>query len=116
MLRATDVVGNAITCQLTFFGIGAPGAIPHDQHLPDVPRAQHFVSFQNGTGPGLKRINVKVNGVVFKSGQLAPGERGTFDIASAMTAANNRVAIDMEGNKNATAVVILHDGSASLLG
>jgi uncharacterized protein YvpB len=115
VLRATDVVGNTITCQLTFFGIGAPGAIPHDQHFLDLPRAQHFVSFQNGT-PGLKRINVKVNGVVFKSGQLAPGERGTFDIASAMTATNNRIAIDMEGNKNATLVVIFHDGSASLLG
>ena len=57
-----------------------------------------------------------MNGVIFKHGQLAPGERGTFDIASAMTDGVNRVSIEVDGNRHATATVIFHDGSASLLG
>ena len=115
-LRATDVNGNAVTCQLTFVAIGSAGAFPRTRRSPDLPRAQHFVSFQNGTDPGLKRIIVKVNGVVFKHGQLLPGQRETFDIASAMTNGINRVSIEVEGNKHATATVIFHDGSASPLG
>ncbi len=115
-LRATDANGNAVTCQLTFVAIGRPGEFPHDQKIPDIPRAQHFVSFQNGTDPGLRRIHVKVNGIFFKHGQLAPGARATFDIASAMTNGVNRVAVDIDGNKGATAIVIFHDGSASALG
>ena len=40
----------------------------------------------------------------------------TFDIASAMTDGINRVSIEVDGNKHATATVIFHDGSASPLG
>ena len=32
-LRATDVNGNAVTCQLTFFAIGSAGAFPQNQKI-----------------------------------------------------------------------------------
>ena len=86
-----------------------------NQKIPDLPRAQHFVSFQNGD-PGLKRIIVKVNGVVFKQRTARAGRARDLDIASAMTSGVNNVAVEIEGNKHATATVIFHDGSASLLG
>ena len=76
----------------------------------DVPRAEDKVTITNGT-PGLKKIEIIVNGKTFKVVGLKDGEETTVDISPAMVDGDaNQVDFEVKGKPGSYANVMIWDG------
>jgi hypothetical protein len=111
-LIVSDLAGNQRVCDpiQTFVTRSENGT--QVQTFRDVPQAESQISITNGN-PGLKKVEITVNGVKFKAKELKDGDRTTIDISSALHAGeNNVVSIKGTGKKDGWADVVIWDGNA----
>jgi hypothetical protein len=108
-IRATDLAGNVALCDPIITELVRDENRAVTQTFTDVPDAEHVVTVFNGN-PGFKKLEVTVNGQLFKIKNLAPGEETSISVAAAMRPGDNAVTLTAKGKKGATATVMLWDG------
>ena len=110
-LRVTDMAGNATECDpvLTSVIRDPGGDQPASETFSGLAQAESKVTIVNGD-PGMKKVNLVVNGVKFKESGLAPAEVRTFDVAPAMRPGDgNTITISARGSKGASADIVISD-------
>ncbi|HET9229420.1 MAG TPA: hypothetical protein VFR31_22260, partial [Thermoanaerobaculia bacterium] len=109
--RVTDLAGNTRLCDpIMLLLIRDKSESASLDAGNDVPRAEDKVTITNGS-PGLKKIDILVNGQTFKVTGLKDGEETTVDISSAMVDGDtNQVSFEVKGKKGAFANVMIWDG------
>jgi hypothetical protein len=109
-LQATDMAGNVVTCDPEMVTVNGGVGRPVSKVVTGVAQAESTVSIFNNT-PGVKQIDVKVNGKLFKVTRLHDGEARTIDIASALKAGtNNTVVLTARGSSGSAEVLITDMG------
>ncbi len=85
------------------------GAVPLSDAFVGIPAAESTLEIAHGR-PGFTRIDVTVNGAVFRIRGLHNREQRTVDLARAMRpGTQNAIAFRGYGRRGATASVLLHD-------
>ncbi|HWM94019.1 MAG TPA: hypothetical protein VN493_24890 [Thermoanaerobaculia bacterium] len=109
--RVTDLAGNVALCDpILLLLVNDKSESATLSAGSDVPRAEHIVTITNGT-PGLKKIEIVVNGKTFKVAGLKDGEETTVDIAPAMVDGDaNQVDFQVKGKPGSYANVMIWDG------
>lgn len=109
--RVTDLAGNTRLCDpIMLLLIRDKSESASLDAGSDVPRAEDKVTITNGS-PGLKKIDILVNGQTFKVTGLKDGEETTVDISSAMVDGDtNQVSFEVKGKKGSFANVMIWDG------
>lgn len=109
--RVTDLAGNVRLCDpILLLLVRDKSGIATLNAGNDVPRAEDKVTITNGK-PGLKKIDIFVNGQAFKVTGLKDGEETTVDISSAMVEGDaNKVSFEVKGKPGAFANVMIWDG------
>lgn len=107
--RVTDLAGNVAICDPILLLIVRQNGESLADVNNDVPRAEDKVTVTNGT-PGVKNLEVRVNGTKFKLNGLKDGEERTLDISSAMVDGNNTVTFKATGKPGGWANVMIWDG------
>jgi hypothetical protein len=105
-----DLGGNKVTCDpidyMVIRDAGKPETVTHT----DVPEAEGVVTLTNGT-PGVKRVEIVVNGQEFVVNALTDGEVVTVDVSSAMQPGDtNTVSITARGGTASSVHVLIWDG------
>jgi hypothetical protein len=109
-LQATDVAGNATTCDPAMVTVTGRAGKPVSKVVTGVAQAESTVSIYNST-PGLKQLNVMVNGKLFKVTRLHDGEVRTIDVAAGLTAGNhNTIVLTPHGSSGSADVLITDMG------
>jgi hypothetical protein len=110
-IQVTDLAGNVVTCDPIITLIQRSTKTDPQQNRLRVPAEESKVQIMNGE-PGLRTFTALVNGVTFKVTGLRNNEVRTLDISSAMRPGNkNIVYVKGHGPQNASATVVLSDGS-----
>ena len=78
------------------------------QTFAGVPPAEHLIGVTNGD-PGLKRLNIGVNGARFTTLSLGDNETRSLDVAAAMTEKENTITLLGAGELGASAAVVIGD-------
>jgi hypothetical protein len=86
---ATDLAGSEVTCDPVVTRVVRENGKPADQTFTGLPDFESKSRSQ--TGPGIRTLDVVVNGITFKLTGLGPGETRTIDIASAMLPGSDNV-------------------------
>jgi hypothetical protein len=109
-IEITDVAGNTAVCDPIVALLIRDSNQPETQTFRDVPQAEGKVSIVNGT-PGIKSVEIFVNGVKYKAKNLSDGETAMLDIAPALHAGNdNVVSVKAKGKKGGWADIVIWDG------
>jgi len=109
-VTVTDVAGNQAICDPITTMLVRDSNAPETQTFRDVPQAEGHITIMNGR-PGVKNVEIWVNGVKFKAKSLKDGEQTTIDASSAMHSGNNNViAIKGGGKKGVSAEIAIWDG------
>jgi hypothetical protein len=87
---ATDLAGNQTTCDPIVTRVLRENGRPADQIFTGLPDFESKVTVSNGT-PGVKSVDIVVNGIAFRLNGLRDGEVRTIDVASAMLPGNDNV-------------------------
>jgi hypothetical protein len=108
-IRVMDVAGNIQICDpvvdLNVRESGEPAA----KTYTDLPAVESKITITNGD-PGLRRLDVTVNGKTWKVTGLADNEVRTLDVASAMVAGdNNTITVKGYGRPGAQALIVIAD-------
>lgn len=82
-LRVADTAGNVITCDPIVTEEIREAGRPQSRTWTDVPPEERFVTVYNGE-PGLRMLEIEVNGRKFRIAGLRPGEERTLDVGSAV--------------------------------
>lgn len=82
-LRVTDTVGNVTLCDPILTEEIRTAGRPQSRTWTDVPPEERFVTVINGD-PGLRMLEIEVNGRIFRLTGLRPGEERTIDVGSAV--------------------------------
>jgi hypothetical protein len=110
-IQVTDLAGNVVTCDPIITLIQRSTKEDPQQNRLRVPAEESKIQIMNGE-PGLRTFTALVNGVTFKVTGLRNNEVRTLDVSSAMRAGNkNVVFVKGHGPQNASATVVLSDGS-----
>ncbi len=105
-LKATDLAGNVTTCDPALVTVKSGAGRATSQVVTGVSQAESRVSIYNNA-PGVRQIDIKVNGKLFKATRLADGEVRTINVASGLTAGNhNRIVLTARGGSGSADVVI----------
>jgi hypothetical protein len=113
-LELKDVAGNTTVCDPIVTTLTRPahlkaGAKPTRQTFVGVPFAESKLRLTNGR-PGLTRVDVVVNGRLFKLGALRPGAKRFVDLASAMRPGrSNTIVLRPYGPRGANATIFVAD-------
>lgn len=108
-LRVTDQAGNSSECDPVMTQVSRETGKPQSQTFGGIPPAEHFVTVLNGT-PGLKHLEVNVNGRSFRLQNLAPGEQRKLDVAAAMLVGkDSTITLTPHGKPGGSATVLIHD-------
>jgi hypothetical protein len=106
---ATDLAGNSVVCDPVAGILVRESGASAPLVLSGIPQAEGTVTVVNGS-PGVRTIELAVNGVVFRLTGLAAGETRTLDVSSAMLpGSGNVVVVTGHGRPGATATVVVHD-------
>ncbi|HEX9944551.1 MAG TPA: hypothetical protein VGG03_21275 [Thermoanaerobaculia bacterium] len=108
-IRATDGAGNVAICDPIHVVFERGSGRPLRDVFVDVPRAEDKVTIRNGK-PGFTRVEIRVNGILFRVTGLKRGEERTVDISSAMVFERNTISIVGRGPKASWAETIIWDG------
>jgi hypothetical protein len=107
--QAIDMAGNTVVCDPVITIVTRDESKPVTQTFSDIPAAEHLVRVYNGN-PGVMKLDVTVNGRVWKIKKLSPGEEQVIDVAGAMHAgSDNIVAVTAQGKAGGTAMVVISD-------
>jgi len=109
--RVTDLAGNVRICDpILLLLVRDKSESASLSAGSDVPRAEDKVTITNGA-PGLKKIDIIVNGQTFKVNGLKDGEEVTVDISPAMVDGDaNKVDFQVKGKPGSFANVMIWDG------
>jgi hypothetical protein len=104
VLKATDLAGNVTTCDPAI--VTVKSSANKATTITGVAQAESSVSIYNNT-PGVRQIDIRVNGKLFRATRLANGEVRTINVASALKAGNNnRIVLTARGGSGSAEVVI----------
>lgn len=106
-MTITDAAGrtNTVNCD-PIAATATAGGIAKKHTLKKLGRDMRFLSVANGT-PGLRKINIGVNGRLFKVLTLADGKRAKLNLGKALTRKSNTVTISGRGKSKATAEIMI---------
>jgi hypothetical protein len=110
-LQVTDVPGNSTICDPELVSLtGVVTGKPVSKVVSGVAQTESTVAIHNNS-PGLKRVDVTVNGQLFKVIGLRNGEVRTIDVAAALKPGNNNTVVltPRETTNNGTADVVISD-------
>jgi hypothetical protein len=108
-IRAIDFFGNTMLCDPVTTVVTRLRHENGTQTFTGIPEAEHFVTVQNGS-PGVRRLDVVVNGETFRVRKLDDSEIALIDIASAMeNGPVNTVTLVPYGKKGDSALVMIAD-------
>lgn len=108
-LSVKDVAGNETICDPLLTVVIREAGKPEAETYTGLPQAESKVAITNGT-PGVRNLELNVNGTVFKVNGLKDGATTDLDISSAMHAGNdNTVTITARGKPGASAFVVISD-------
>ena len=108
-IRAIDAAGNTMLCDPVSTTVTR---LKHEngiQTFNDIPDVEHFVTVENDN-PGLRRLDVIVNGRTFRVRKLDDYEIALIDISSAMAPGPvNTITLVPYGKKGDSAIVMIAD-------
>jgi hypothetical protein len=109
-MLVTDLAGNTAVCDpILSLMVRDSGGSAQETHT-DVPQIEDKVTLTNGA-PGVKNVEIIVNGKKFKVAGLKDEEEVTVDIASAMRPGDNTVTLKANGPRNSFVNVMIWDGN-----
>jgi len=112
-LAVGDVEGNCTSCDPILTHILTGKGHGREQSFTNMDALERVVTLCNGS-PGLRNVEVLVNGRRFRLFKLKDGERRTLDISRAMLPGDHNVLV-LRGNGNAgsRADIIIWDGGGN---
>lgn len=109
-LRVRDVAGNQTECDPVLTAEARSAGRPESHVFPGIPPEEHVVTVLNGN-PGLKQIQIDVNGRKFILAGLRSGEERTIDVASAIVpGVNSTFTLTSHGEPGGVATIMIWDG------
>ena len=106
-VKAYDVFGNNVTCDPVETTVTKLRHERGIQTFTQIPYDEHIVTITNGT-PGLRGLDVVVNGTVFRARKLDDGEIVVIDVRSAMyRRRDNTITLIPRGKKGESADVTI---------
>lgn len=110
-LQVSDLAGNTTTCDPILGLITRTEGKEEAQTIDGVDAAEHVVTVFNGK-PGLRSLEIHVNGKKFKMGDLSDGAKHSVDVGSAMrSGANNTIVLKGKGHPGGAANFMIWDGN-----
>lgn len=110
-LRVTDTAGNMTSCDPILTEEIRTTGKPVSHTYRGVPAAEHRVTVTNGD-PGLQRLDIEVNGHLFRMTGLGAEEVRTLDVASAVTpGVASTFVLTAHGRPGGRAAVLIWDGN-----
>jgi len=107
----TDLAGNTVTCDPVITLVQRSSTTDPQASKAQVDQAENKLLIMNST-PGLKNLEVAVNGTKMKVTGLKDGESRTLDLSRAMVpGSNNVITVKGHGPVNSSAMVVVSDGS-----
>lgn len=114
-LRVTDQAGNSTECDPVLTEVVRETGKPQSQTFGGVPPEERAVTVFNGN-PGLKSLDVEVNGLRYRLNDLAPGEQRTLDVGAAVQAGvDSTFVLTSHGKPGGSAVVMIWEGEQELV-
>jgi hypothetical protein len=89
-IRATDVKGNPTVCDPVLVDVPRDTGRPVSETYSGLKAEESAVTVDNGS-PGLRKLEVEVNGETFRVTGLGDGERKLLDVSSAMVPGSSNV-------------------------
>lgn len=112
-LRATDLAGNVTECDPVLTEELRVAGRPVPSVYGDVPPEERFVTVFNGD-PGLRMLEVEVNGQRFRMTGLRPGEERTLDVSAAIREGQTSIfSLTSHGKPGGSATVLIWDGNGT---
>lgn len=109
-LRITDQAGNSTECDPVLTQMVRETGKPESQIFSGVPPEERAVTVFNGN-PGLKTLDIDVNGRRYKMNNLAPGEQRTLDVGAAVhEGVDSTFTLTTHGQPGGSAVVMIWEG------
>jgi hypothetical protein len=107
----TDLAGNTVTCDPVITLVQRSSTTDPQGSKSLVDQAENKLLIMNST-PGLKNLEVTVNGTKLKVTGLKDGENRTLDLSGAMVpGSKNSITVKGHGPVNSSAMVVVSDGS-----
>jgi hypothetical protein len=111
-IRATDVAGNEIDCDPVITQVIRATGRPEVQTYTGVPSTERAVTIFNGD-PGLKQVQIDVNGRKFNVSGLQDGEKRTIDVGAAIVpGVDSTFKLTAHGKPGGTAEIVFWDGNS----
>jgi hypothetical protein len=108
-LRVTDVAGNVIDCDPVQVTVERATGQPRPLVLTGLPAAESRITVRNGS-PGVKNLEIEVNGRRWRVTGLADGTERTLDVSSAMLPGNgNTITVTASGKPGTSADLLISD-------
>jgi hypothetical protein len=108
-IRATDRAGNFIICDPVLTTTVRDNGKPAGESFSGLPQAESKVTVVNGD-PGLNRIDVTVNGTMYKLTGLKNDATRTLDVSASMKPGSaNTITITGHGSPNSSATAVISD-------
>jgi hypothetical protein len=110
-IQVTDLAGNVVTCDPVITLVQRSVSTDPQATKARVDQAENKLLIMNST-PGLRNLEVSVNGTKMKVTGLKDGENRTLDLSRAMVpGSNNLITVKGHGPVNSSAMVVVSDGS-----
>jgi hypothetical protein len=110
-LRVTDLAGNVTDCDPVLTQEVRENGKPESSTYAGIPPEEHVVTVYNGD-PGLRMLEIDVNGKKLKMTGLRPGEKRSLDVASAVTPGMGSIfTLTAHGEPGGGAAVMIWDGN-----
>jgi hypothetical protein len=109
VLAVSDAAGNQTVCDPVITLQVREKGKPVSSTFEDVPEQESVVIVSNGA-PGLKNLDVVVNGTKYKVAGLGDNEETSIDVSAAMVPGDdNTVVLTAKGKPGSSAVVTIRD-------
>jgi hypothetical protein len=115
-LEVKDVAGNITLCDPVIVNLKIDEGNTWGRtsvNLTDIPDVEGQIRIDNGV-PGASVVRIKVNDGDTRAINLAPGAITEHDVSADMGRGSNSASIVMHGAPGSSAIVMFHDGSASV--
>lgn len=109
-VRATNGAGGVTVGDVVLQQLAIVDGKRVEQSFDKLAPALHRVTIFNGK-PGFSRLNVRVNGALFKIVELQEGMSQTIDISAAMTLSANTVTFVGAGARGDCALIVIGDSA-----
>lgn len=109
-LLVTDVAGNSRSCDPVLTQVLRANGKPLHETYTGIPQEEHVVTIWNGN-PGLKNLEILVNGRRYRVPKLDDGQEQTLDVSAAMIPGDKNIfVLKATGKPGGKAVLMIWDG------